>query len=112
MWRAERPAARNIADVVLTLYNLKKWGKLDRSGGGPILLADDRQSAYFVTLLSFLCLAPAISIRRLNDGMVKAELAALQRGGWNGQLLVPSALFKRFRGEIAPADAARRLVVV
>jgi hypothetical protein len=113
MWRAEAPFVRNIVDLALTLYNLKKLGKLDHSGGGPILLADDRQSIYFLTLLSFLGLAPAVSIRRLNNAsMVKAELAALEQGGWNGQLLVPSALFKRFRGEIAPTHAAKRLVVV
>jgi hypothetical protein len=113
MWRLERPIERKIADLALTLYNLKKWGELDRSGGGPVLFADDRQSINFLTLLRFLGLAPLLSIRRLNNAsMVEAELAALERGGWSGQLLVPGALFKRFRSEIAPAQAARRLIVV
>jgi hypothetical protein len=44
--------------------------------------------------------------------MVRSELAALERGGWKGQLVVPSALFMRYRGEIAPTHAAKRLVVV
>ena len=113
MWRDERPIVRNIVDLVLTLFNLKTWGKLDQTGDAPILLVEDGQSIYFLKLLSFLGLAPAVSIRRLNDAsMVRSELAALEQNGWNGQLLVPSGLFKRYRGEIAPTHAAKRLVVV
>jgi hypothetical protein len=113
MRRAEGPVAGNIADLALTLYNLKKWEKLDRSDDGPILLADDRQSIYFLKLLRFLGLAPSVFICRSNDAsIVRAELAALQQRGWNGQLLVPSAVFNRLRGEIAPTHAAKRLVVV
>jgi hypothetical protein len=41
-----------------------------------------------------------------------ANASRRQQRGWNGQLLVPSLQFNRFQGEIAPAHAAERLIVV
>lgn len=111
--RAGNLVPDNLGNLALTLANLKRWNKLDVSGGKPVLLADARQSVYFLRLLRWLGLAPAVSVRRTTDvNVVKAELSALEKRGWTGQLLVPGDLFNRFHGEIAPSPAAKRLIVV